>query len=48
MEKEEREDNNQTCSECIYKNNHDANEKKIVESLKQLEGIKKTLLSLIK
>jgi len=36
------------CANCIHKNKSKLSEKKIVESLKQLEGIKNTLLSIIK
>jgi hypothetical protein len=36
------------CRDCIHKNKNKLSEKKIIESLKQLEGIKNTLLSIIK
>ncbi len=39
---------NKDCKDCIYKNHKEESKKKIVESLKQLEGIKTTLLSIIK
>ena len=48
MAEKDKEEKAIDCANCIHKNKSKLSEKKIVESLKQLEGIKNTLLSIIK
>jgi hypothetical protein len=48
MAEKDKEEKAIDCTNCIHKNKSKLSEKKIVESLKHLEGIKNTLLSIIK
>lgn len=48
MAKQNKNNKNKNCKDCIYKIQQETAEKKIIESLKQLEGIKRTLLNIIK
>jgi hypothetical protein len=48
MNKENEKEITPDCSACIHKAKKEKLERKIIESLKQLEGIKKALLSILK
>ncbi len=48
MAKQNENNKNKDCKDCIYKNHKEESKKKVIESLKQLEEIKNTLLSIIK
>jgi hypothetical protein len=48
MAENNKEEKTLACDNCIYKDKNEVLQKKIIESLKQLEGIKRSLLNLIK